>query len=219
MGQYSVFISYRRSDTTGEAGRLTDSLESLLNAACVFRDREDIPAGEDFDAVLTNALTESQAVVVLIGKRWLPELNARLTKPEPDYVRIEVVTALRLGKRIIPVLIQGTELPATELLPADLRGLVSYQAISVREEAWNQDMGRLADAIGRPYPWRKVAIRAAFGVLAILIATKYGIDALAPESANQIGLARSVVLGVLALYGLIEAALWWRTVTQQRQRP
>ena len=44
-----VFISYRRSDTTGEAGRLADALESLLGAACVFRDADDIPAGEDFE--------------------------------------------------------------------------------------------------------------------------------------------------------------------------
>jgi hypothetical protein len=219
MEKNSVFISYRRSDTTGEAGRLTDSLESLLNAACVFRDTDDIQAGEEFAAVFNRELTGTQAVVVLIGKQWLPELTARLAKHEPDYVRMEVAAALRLGKRVIPVLIQGAELPVAEQLPEDLRGLLSHQSLSVREEAWNQDMGRLADAIGRPYPWRKMAIRAAFSVPIILIATKYGIDALAPESTNQIGLARGVVLGFLALYGIIEVALWRRTATRQRQRP
>ena len=61
-----VFISYRRSDTTGEAGRLADALESLLGAACVFRDADDIPAGEDFEVVLKRELAETGVVVVLI---------------------------------------------------------------------------------------------------------------------------------------------------------
>jgi hypothetical protein len=219
MAKNSVFVSYRRGDTRGEAGRLTDSLENLLDAACVFRDTDDIPAGEEFDAVLNGELADTQAVVVLIGKQWLTELTARLARPEPDYVRMEVATALRSGKQVIPVLLQGAELPSAEQLPEDLRGLVGHQTLSVRDEAWNQDMGRLVDAIGRPYPWRRVLLRAALGVPAIVIATKYGIDALAPERTIQIGLARGIVLGLLGLYGVIEAALWLRTVNRRRARP
>jgi hypothetical protein len=218
MAKNSVFVSYRRSDTQGEAGRLTDTLENLLDAACVFRDTDDIAAGEAFDAVLNGELAGTRAVVVLIGKHWLPELTTRLGGHEPDYVRMEVATALRLGKQVIPVLLQGAELPSAEQLPHDLRGLVSHQTISVRDEAWIQDMGRLADAIGRPYPWRKVTLRAALCVPAIVLITKYGIDALAPERTIQIGLARGIVLGLLALYTSVEAALWLRTVRQHARQ-
>ena len=70
-----LFVSYRRSDTTGEAGRLADSLENLLGAACVFRDVDDIPPGQDFESVLKQELAGTRAVVVLIGKRWLAELR------------------------------------------------------------------------------------------------------------------------------------------------
>ena len=158
MAKNSVFVSYRRGDTRGEAGRLTDSLENLLDAACVFRDTDDIPAGEEFDAVLNGELAGTQAVVVLIGKQWLAELTARLARPDPDYVRMEVATALRSGKRSFLSCCREPNCPSAEQLPEDLRGLVGHQTLSVRDEAWNQDMGRLVDAIGRPYPWRKVAV-------------------------------------------------------------
>ncbi len=210
MDNHSVFISYRRADATGMAGRLAETLENLLGAACVFRDADDIPPGDDFDQVLNSQLAAAQAVVVLIGRKWLPEINARLTRADPDYVRIEIATALRLRKRIIPVLLEGAELPAAESLPDDLRPLLRHQALSMREEAWAQDVGRLADAIGRPYSWRLVAIRAALCIPALLIAAKYGIEALAPEAIDQIGLARIVVLVMLATYAGVEVALWWR---------
>lgn len=205
-----LFISYRRSDTTGEAGRLADSLEHLMGAACVFRDADDIKAGEDFADVLQQELAGTQAVIVLIGKRWLAELKARLERPEPDFVRIEIATALRLGKTVIPVLLQGAELPPGDALPDDLRGLVARQAVSLREEAWAPDTTRLADAIGRPYPWRHVLLRAVLAVPVTLMATKYAVDMLAPNATNQLGLARAVVVSLLALYAGAEWALWWR---------
>lgn len=205
-----LFISYRRSDTTGEAGRLADSLENLLGARCVFRDTDDIQPGEDFERVLTRELAGTHAVLVLIGKRWLAELTARQHQPAPDFVRIEIATALRLGKTLIPVLLQGAELPGADALPEDLRPLLAHQAVSLREEAWAMDCGRLADAIGRPYAWRPVALRALVALPAALIAAKYAIGALAPDAINQLALARGLVLALLAGYFSIEIALWWR---------
>ena len=205
-----VFISYRRSDTTGEAGRLADSLENLLGAACVFRDADDIPAGEDFEVFLQRELAGTEVTVVLIGKKWLAELNSRLSRPEPDFVRIEIATALKLGKRVIPVLLQGAELPSAASLPDDLRALVNRQAINLRDEAWIADAGRLADAIGRPYAWRWLALRAVIFVVAAVIATKYAIGTLAPDADNQLELARAIIGGLLALYAGVEGLLWWK---------
>ena len=67
MSQHSVFISYRRSDSTGEAGRLSDSLEALLGTACVFRDADGIAPGDDFEAALELELAATSAVLVLIA--------------------------------------------------------------------------------------------------------------------------------------------------------
>lgn len=205
-----VFISYRRSDTTGEAGRLADSLENLLGAACVFRDADDIPAGEDFEVFLQRELAGTEVTVVLIGKKWLAELNSRLNQSNPDFVRIEIATALKLGKRVIPVLLQGAELPSAASLPDDLRALVNRQAINLRDEAWIADAGRLADAIGRPYDWRQLMLRALIFIVVAVVATKYAIGTLAPNADNQLELARGVIISLLALYTGVEGFLWWK---------
>jgi len=205
-----VFISYRRSDTTGEAGRLADSLENLLGAACVFRDADDIPAGEDFEVFLQRELAGTEVTVVLIGKKWLAELNSRLNQSNPDFVRIEIATALKLGKRVIPVLLQGAELPSAASLPDDLRALVNRQAINLRDEAWIADAGRLADAIGRPYDWRQLMLRALIFIVVAVVATKYAIGTLAPNADNQLELARGVIVSLLALYTGVEGFLWWK---------
>jgi hypothetical protein len=209
-----IFISYRRSDTSGEAGHLAESLEQLLGTACAFRDADDIRPGEDFEVVLKRELAGTETVVVLIGRKWLAELSARLSRPAPDFVRIEIATALHLGKVVIPVLLNGAELPAADALPDDLRQLVRHQALNLRDEAWTHDTGRLADTIGRPYAWRHVVLRAVLAVPAAVIAAKYAVGTLAPDAVNQLALARSVVLGLLALYICVEVAWWWR----QRRR-
>lgn len=205
-----VFISYRRSDTTGEAGRLADSLENLLGTACVFRDADDIPAGEDFAVFLQRELAGTEVTVVLIGKKWLAELNRRLSRSERDFVRIEIATALKLGKRVIPVLLQGAELPSAASLPDDLRALVNRQAINLRDEAWTADAGRLANAIGRPYAWGLLVLRAVLFFIAAVIATKYAVGALAPNADNQLELARAIIGGLLALFAGAEGFLWWK---------
>jgi len=203
-----VFISYRRSDTTGEAGRLADSLENKLGAACVFRDADDIPAGEDFELILKRELADTRTMVVLIGKKWEAELSSRLSRQELDFVRIEIATALRLGKRVIPVLLQGAELPKPGSLPDDLRPLLNRQAVSLRDEAWATDANRLADAIGRPFSWKKAALRALLFMSTAIVVTKYAVGTLAPDSDNQLELARNSIIGLLALYAAVEAALW-----------
>lgn len=210
-----LFISYRRADTTGEAGRLAESLEKLLCADCTFRDADDIRPGEDFEEALNRELAGTETVVVLIGKKWQGELIARLSRPDPDFVRIEIATALHLGKVVIPVLLNGAELPAAEALPDDLRQLVRHQALNLRDEAWTQDTGRLADAIGRPYPWRQVLARAVLAAVVIAIAAQYTVNFLAPNAENQIGPARILVLSLLAAYIGAELAFWWR---KQRRR-
>ena len=50
-----VFISYRREDSGGYAGRIYDRLASRLNRKNVFIDVDDIEPGFDFVEVLAEA--------------------------------------------------------------------------------------------------------------------------------------------------------------------
>src|SRR2546422_8697286 len=114
------FISYRRDDSGGYAGRLYDRLSAHFGAECVFMDIDTIEAGTDFVAVIENAISQCDILLVLIGQRWLSITDAagqrRLDNPE-DFVRLEVQTGLESNIRVIPVLAGGAKMPRAQGLP------------------------------------------------------------------------------------------------------
>src|SRR6185436_5950684 len=84
-----LFISYRTEDTLQAATNLARDLERLL-AAEIFLDHRSIDAGESWPDRLRQAVESSDAVLVLIGQRWLTAKTAdgirRLDDPD-DWVR------------------------------------------------------------------------------------------------------------------------------------
>jgi hypothetical protein len=137
-----VFLSYRRSDVGGYAGRLADALRERPGERSVFQDVSAIPLGEAFTAAIDRTLDACDAVLAVIGPGWLtaatPDARPRLFEPD-DYVRLELARALEREVRVVPVLVGGAELPAAEALPEDLRGLVMRQGMALRDESWHQD--------------------------------------------------------------------------------
>ena len=99
-----VFISYRRDDAAGYAGRLEETLERRLGRGSVFRDVLDIPPGEDFVKAIRGRLADAQAVLVLIGPRWAGGNagSARRIDDAEDFVRLEVAGALDTGTTRAP---------------------------------------------------------------------------------------------------------------------
>ena len=155
-----VFISYRRDDAAGYAGRLEEALEKHLGRASAFRDVQDIPPGEDFVAAIQARLAGAQAVLVLIGPRWAgPEAPGQRRIDDPgDFVRLEVEVALQSGARVVPVLLPGVKMPAEADLPMPLRPLARRNALTLSDANWNADIGRLLAAIGLArqrsvWPW------------------------------------------------------------------
>ena len=72
----TIFISYRRDDTEGHAGRLLDELRKRLGPEGVFLDVEGIGAGLKFRQVIQAQLASCKVVLVLIGKRWIDARDA-----------------------------------------------------------------------------------------------------------------------------------------------
>ena len=93
-----IFISYRRDDSAGYAGRIYDRLAAHFGEDAIFMDVDKIPAGMDFSEVLENEVKSCDVMVVLLGSQWLIIKDAagkrRLDNPQ-DFVRIEVATALK----------------------------------------------------------------------------------------------------------------------------
>jgi hypothetical protein len=146
-----IFISYRRSDASGYAGRLYEGLVKRFGKSRIFMDIDTLQPGLDFGRALDDAVAGCDVLIALIGPGWLTAANAdghfRLENPG-DYVRLEIATALsREGVRVIPVLVGQASLPKAEALPEELRSLVRRHAYELSDHRWEYDLQRLAAAL------------------------------------------------------------------------
>lgn len=148
----SVFISYRREDSAGFAGRIYDRLVTRLESGRVFFDVDNIEPGLDFVKVLADRVGNCDALVAIIGEEWLTSANdeheRRLDDPH-DFVRIEIEAALQRDIRVIPVLINGARMPRATDLPDPLKPLVRRQAIEISHTRFDSDSERLTRAVQR----------------------------------------------------------------------
>lgn len=153
--QGKIFISYRRDDARGTAGRLMDTLGDYFGDGRVFRDIESIEGGANFEEVLSETVGSADAVIVLIGPNWLNVTDGkgqrRLNDPN-DWVSHEIATALQQNLPVFPVLIEDTPMPRIESLPDPLKPLVRHNAISVSDNRWEFDVMRLAKVVAFDVP-------------------------------------------------------------------
>jgi hypothetical protein len=146
-----IFISYRRDDSAGYAGRLFDYLTEHCGSRQVFMDIDTIEPGDDFRKAVQNGIGTCDVVVVMIGRQWLTIADAqghrRLDDPQ-DWVRAEVAIALANPKvRVISVLVHDASMPKASDLPDDLKELSYRNALELSDSRFQHDAGRLAEAI------------------------------------------------------------------------
>lgn len=148
----TVFISYRREDSAGHAGRLHDYLRQRPEVGTVFMDVSAIEPGVDFVDTIEAAVGRCDVLLAILGKDWLEctdEAGRRRLDDPHDFIRLETATALRRGIRVIPVLVQGAKMPRSEDLPDDLKPLVRRQAVELRDSRWEDDVAFLIDRIAQ----------------------------------------------------------------------
>jgi hypothetical protein len=150
MSNKRIFISYRRSDSAGHAGRLHDYLKNYFGDNRIFFDVDTIEVGANFEQKIAAELDNSDAVLVLIGNHWLnaegADENRRLDDPH-DYVRLEVETALGRDITVIPILLQDSQMPSGSALPDTLSDLALRNAIRLNDDHWRSDCGLLAGVL------------------------------------------------------------------------
>jgi hypothetical protein len=124
----------------------------------VFRDIK-IESGEDFREVISRELATCYAVLVVIGRRWLTVVDQsgsrRIDDPE-DLLRSEAEYALEHDARlrVIPVLVEGAEMPPARELPDTIERLAYRKAAVLSNERWREDMQKLIVRLERPRPDR-----------------------------------------------------------------
>jgi hypothetical protein len=131
----SVFISYRRQESRGLAGRLYDRLAARFGDDQIFMDVDKIAPGVDFAEIITRAVSTCDVLLAVIGPHWLTATDQngqrRLDDPN-DLVRLEIAAALERDIRVIPILVEGVQMPCRQELPDALAGLARRNAFSLR---------------------------------------------------------------------------------------
>jgi hypothetical protein len=171
-----IFISYRHADAGGWARSLHDSLDEQLGAGRAFRDVA-MPSGIDFHQHAEALLDRCDVVLAIIGKRWASitdaEGNVRLQNPD-DLVRREIARALqRPDVEVIPVLVDGAQMPTERELPPDLAPLSRRLASELTDTRWDYDVGvltgRLRELLGEKPPRRLWGSRPMWAAVATAI--------------------------------------------------
>src|ERR1044071_4431516 len=138
-----IFVSYRRDDAAGHAGRLVDRLVEHFGQDRIFMDIDAIEPGEDFVTKIENAVGSCDILIAVIGRNWNSATSSgRLDNPN-DFVRLEIATALRRDIRVIPVLVQRASMPKPEDLPDDLDMFARRNAIELSDLRWQSDVDQL----------------------------------------------------------------------------
>jgi hypothetical protein len=118
-----------------------------------FKDVDSIGASVDFRKAIEQAITGSEVIIGVLGPTWLTatdENGTRRIDDVKDFVRLELESALRLGKHMIPVLLGAATMPHPGELLATLKELIDRQARPVRPDPdFHRDVDRVIHQVKR----------------------------------------------------------------------
>ncbi len=150
-----VFLSYRTDDAPFAAAFFDHQLAREFGQDAVFFASRSIALGADWEPAMFAAVSASEAVLVIIGPRWLTATdkngNLRLQDPQ-DFVRREVELGLRLRKQVIPVHLERRHPLDRAALPGTLAELAEKQSTIVEFRNSEPDLARLVTKLRRQIP-------------------------------------------------------------------
>lgn len=150
-----IFISYRRSDSYDITHKLAHALNDF-GERNVFFDQTSASPGTKWPDSIREAIGHADALIVMIGPKWLyvqeEKSGRRRIDVEDDWVRLEILTFLERKKTnddlfILPLLVNGAEMPRPEYLDMDLRPLCDYQALHLQDTGSPLDFIQIKQAL------------------------------------------------------------------------
>jgi hypothetical protein len=149
----NIFLSYRRDDSRGYTNAIYTLLELHFPADSIFMDVDTLIPGSDFVQSLEEAVEACDIFLAIIGPRWenIEDHKGlrRLENPE-DFVRIEVAHALKRGIPVIPILVDGAQMPFSENLPDNIKELARRHAFSIGDHM-RSDVQRLIKVLEKTF--------------------------------------------------------------------
>lgn len=191
-----IFVSYRRADSMDITARICERLNTVFGGDNIVRDIDvGVTDVGERKALTESAIAGSEALLAIIGLHWAGDIGENvyraLDDPE-DYIHIEIATALKQkAVLVIPVLVNGAELPEVQDLPPALRALGSLTPVEISDDHFSRDLNRLIERIKirfeppapeigefvrvappeehRPLPWTWISIGTIIGVILAMI--------------------------------------------------
>jgi hypothetical protein len=151
----TIFINYRKDDSSWNALALYNELQKYFSKEQIFKDFNTILPGDDFVVSIDNALRKCDVLIVIIGKTWLDikdTIGKRRLEDPDDFVRLEVATALSRNIQVIPVLFDDVPMPRPEELPDNMKSLCRRQFVDIDSKRFDDDIRKLAEAIKKVLP-------------------------------------------------------------------
>jgi hypothetical protein len=111
-------------------------------------DIDTVEPGVDFRRVIDQAVGSCDVFIAVIGRHWLDAVDAkgrrRLDNPT-DFVHLKIEAALTRDIPVVPVLVQGTQMPGLEELPETFEDFVHRNAVELSDGRWSYDVARLTE--------------------------------------------------------------------------
>ena len=149
-----IYACYRQTDNPHVVGRVVGDLRSCFGPESVFYDVDSIDAGGEWPEHLKRTLADCEILLVFIGegwhRSWDDQVGPRLWHPS-DWVRREICEGIdSADKTVIPILIDGAEMPKPTALPNDcsLRLITERQCARVRHADYEADIRKLIKRVG-----------------------------------------------------------------------
>jgi arsenate reductase-like glutaredoxin family protein len=145
-----VFINYRAVDNPLAASLIDSELSRRFGSDLVFRADRSIRSGDDFAASIRHAINNADALIVIIGERWL-EINSQTGKRAidnpSDWTRREIEQAFSRNIPVIPVVVGSARLPSAQELPIEISRLASLQSLELPSSYTEEDVAKLINSL------------------------------------------------------------------------
>lgn len=145
-----IVISYRRQDSKDITRRIYDQLVRRYGKNSVYIDVDSIQPSADYRVHIRQTLERALVMLAVIGQQWSGPRAGGTARifDQDDPVRVEVETALANRRTVMPVLLNGTDMPSETDVPGSLKLFHYLHAIEVRSgDEFSSDVRRLFRAI------------------------------------------------------------------------
>jgi hypothetical protein len=219
----AIFISYRRDDAEGEAGRLYDDLVRAYGDDSVFMDVAGIAPGLDFRKAIDDNVSGCGVFLAIIGSQWATITGAngqRRLEDDNDFVRLEISSALTRNIAVIPVLVHDARMPRPEQLPDNIKDLAYRNSVEISHARWNSDVQLLVEALKQyVQTTRATQTEPVHATVSVQLPPPVSPHPVPEVQKSKMPLIAGGIAGALVLLGVIAFAVFHKTAAPQPTPP